>query len=543
MIGIPNRLVACAILAALGGWLVLGRPAVAQDRAVSASPDADDGPQLRVSTPKRTYQQGELIPLDLSFTSKAPNSYRLNLASYDRSGRMSFETFLVEPTDGTADPLAAYFKSSTLLIGGGLSSMPRALSDSPAIIHLYLNEWVRFDKPGKYSLTIESRRVGEGSGAMMPASKSIRSNTIDLQITAPDAAWEQAELQKTLAELDSSPPPTGPFSSSPRLTAMLPLRYLGSADAAKEMARHMRGDENQVDWNCMFGLVGSPNRLAGLTEMKQLLIDPDFPVGSMFLTAMSVVPLDPTESPEALRPERDANLKDARSMLMGAISTKRGKAMAVSVATVLSDADPEDRSRFVSLLIENFIELSIEQQRKWLENQWPTVKDPKWLSTLRAIANQYTDFPRLNVLPAYDSLKLTSAALTDWYDLDPEGARPAVIAEIVRPRPRYSANTLGILPDAALPEAERAIADHFLATDDDIFEGNLASLLNRYADGAVLPDVLDKIRRKVASGHWACNPENDSVAFVQRVDPDVGNSLLEEVTSACRKITLRSDRP
>lgn len=329
---------------------------------------------------------------------------------------------------------------------------------------------------------------------------------------------------------------------------MTTLRYLGSADAARELARHLRGDGNQVDWICMFGLIGSPNRLAGYEELKKLLVDPDFPVGGVFLDAIATVPLDPAGAAEGLRRQREANLKDARSTLMAAISIKRGKALAVSVDTVLQDFDPpifqEGRGKLVSLLIEHFGQLATEEQRRWLEEKWPTVKDAAWVPTLRAIAAEYADYPvpnAPNVLPAYDFLKLSGDALIRWYELDPEGARPAVLAEIVRRRPRYSANTLGMLPDKVLPNEEHAIADHFLVAEGDAVEGNLASLLNRYADAAVLAEVLPKITRK--AGPWACIPEYNAIAYLQRVDPEAAKPLAERVNPGCRSVLSRSDLP
>ena len=85
---------------------------------------------------------------------------------------------------------------------------------------------------------------------------------------------------------------------------------------------------------------------------------------------------------------------------------------------------------------------AIDQSRREKE-----VKDPKRLPVLHALALQYEDFPELREMHAYESLQLSAAALTRWYEVDPEGARGAVIAEITRPKPRYNATTLGLLPD------------------------------------------------------------------------------------------------
>jgi len=68
------------------------------------------------------------------------------------------------------------------------------------------------------------------------------------------------------------------------------------------------------------------------------------------------------------------------------------------------------------------------------------------------------------------------------------------------------------------------IAEHLLATDDYEIEGNLASLLFRYGDAAVLPDVLGKLES--GGGNLAREPLNQMLAYVLKVDPrPLGHSL------------------
>ena len=166
--------------------------------------------------------------------------------------------------------------------------------------------------------------------------------------------------------------------------------------------------------------------------------------------------------------------------------------------TLLEYADAstskEERRKLVPLLVAHFDDLAVADQRRWLEDKWPVVRSEKWLPTLQSIAAKYADNPipdAPNVLRAYDYFKLSSDGLVRSYELDPESARSAVLAEIVRPKPSYSANTLGMLPDKILPNEERAIADHFVAAESYAIEGNLASLLNRYTDAAVLAEFAE----------------------------------------------------
>jgi hypothetical protein len=539
------RTVAALCILAVGSAAAQNHP-----DSENVSHSSAEGLELHLSSSKSTYQQGELIPLDLSFTSKIPNRYQLNLATYDRSGRMGYEKFEIEPAEGTTDPLLVYFKSFNGFMIGGLTNF-QALSEAPTVIHLDLNEWVRFDKPGKYRVTVISRRAGDTKvGAYKYGTPAeARSNPIDLQINEPDPAWQEAQLEKILVELSHPPaPPTTPMSE-PRSLALRELRYLGSADAARESARHLRGEEKGADWYYMFGLIGSPNRMIGLDEMKKLLVSQDFPVSENFLAAMSIIPLDANAPPETLVKQREANLKALQFELTSALTSRKDKALDESLVTAMREADPnvvsELRSNYVPKLIESFGKLSVQQQLDWLDRDWTKVKDPMWVPTLRAIAGQYTDFPPPhNIMTTYQSLKLTGTALVRWYELDPQGARSAVIAEIIRPKPRYSANTLGLLPDKTLPGEQQAIAAHFVSAPDYETEGNLASLLARYADASVLPEVIDKIKRKIEHQPWECVPENYSLSYVEKVDPEAAKPLSEQLKdSPCRKFPARPDLP
>jgi hypothetical protein len=119
---------------------------------------------------KSQFYLGEVILLELTFTSKMPKRYQINMARYDRSGRMSYEQFLVNPDGSWGDPLRSYFNSSMGWMGGGLTGF-EFLSESPTKISLELNEWVQFNRAGKYRVTVQTSRVGEiSAGSLKPRS-------------------------------------------------------------------------------------------------------------------------------------------------------------------------------------------------------------------------------------------------------------------------------------------------------------------------------------------------------------------------------------
>jgi hypothetical protein len=236
-------------------------------QAQSGAPPATPGVRLEVRTrsDQRTFRIGEIIPLELRFSSTIENKYQLETRNSDRSGRLDTETYSVEPRSGWQDPLDLYYRTA-VFIGGGLGTM-RWLSTESVPITADLNEWVRFDQPGDYRLTVKSRRVRDvAMGSDHPA---VRSNEVLLNIVAATPEWQEETLRQSLAVLAKSTPvrPHQAGAPDPARDAIRTLRFLGTAAAAREMAHCVS------DRDCELGLAGTPVREAALDEMNKLIRD------------------------------------------------------------------------------------------------------------------------------------------------------------------------------------------------------------------------------------------------------------------------------
>ena len=148
-----------------------------------------------------TFRIGEVIPIDLSFTSTSPQAYEFDTATYDRSGRLNTESFAIEPRNGWDDPLDAYFHSYPCFMGGGLRGS-EILSARPTVVHLELNEWVRFLTPGHYRLRITSSRVSRIGAPGSVQGLSVTSNEFTLTIIPASKDWKAATLKSAVATLD-----------------------------------------------------------------------------------------------------------------------------------------------------------------------------------------------------------------------------------------------------------------------------------------------------------------------------------------------------
>lgn len=500
--------------------------------AQSLPTDGDVALRASLAGNQIEFRLGETIPLQLAFSSSAKDHYQINMAQYDRSGRMDYEQFTLSPAGGAVDPLVGHLGGT----GGGLTGF-QFLSAQPWTITLNLNEWLRFTQPGEYRLTVRSKRVGikDSSSAFNFAPVDLRSNEVLIRIVPATEAWQKQVLAAAVEALNQPRPPKPEVLESyikSQRRALETLRFLGTADATRELAKRMRGEDlGGLDYVCMFGLLSSPERSVAQSALEQELAEPDHPITQNFLYTLRALNSDSDGSIQHWRDEQ----REIVEALIDVLPDKRGQALAVSLGTAMNEAWNADlpkhtTDKLLQQMIAMFDQLPLDVQNNLLTYRWDKIAEPQMLPILRRYAQAYRDFPQMREANAYNSLQLSASALQHWYELDPEGARPAIIQEIIRPRPRYSARVLGILPDETLPEVDSALAQNLRANDD--FDGlaNISSLIARYSTDAILPQVLEKLDPHI--GKWACAIQDPLLAYVLRVNSGMAQSRISQAVAA-----------
>jgi hypothetical protein len=513
-------------------------------------PEPTDAPpevRLKISTSKTNYFIGEVIPIDLAFSAETPERFKFNIWNNARAGHPGLDRFDVDTTTGFRDPLKGYFDGQHRFFEGGWLS--RTLLASATHMAETLNQWIEFDEPGTYRIRVTSLRVSDGAAAQGTAARlKVTSNWIELHIVAPDAAWQKETLAHALEMIEEKPGGQNSDTSERRTGALEQLRYLDTKASTRELARRLRGENQTDDEQYMLGLLGSPYRDAAQEEMNRLLADPDFPVTTQFLGTMAALSPGGDREPQYWTDPQSGQLARETERLVEVLPLKEGKAAATSLATVLENPGGESLVEIPAQLLERvvgvFSSLDSVLQQEFLQAQWPRVKSPQWLPVLRAIAQPERgkkDAARGEAV----AMQLTAAALADWYDLDPDEAREAVIREITRPQPRFDPDALGFLADRNLPEAEEAIAKNFVSASSPEIEAQVAALLFRYATEDVESAVLDKVVTKVESENWDCGAQEKMLAYLVRVDPQTASDLIREVMESespqqmqCRKTLL-----
>jgi len=487
---------------------------------------------VSITSNQRQFRIGELIPLTLTFSANLNNRYSVNTGRHERSGgNDDEEQFSVMPADGAVDPLP----STPAYCCGGLIGYKEIGPDTWSMT-LYLNDWVRFTKSGDYHLTVKSRRVGikSASTPLSDTPVTVQSSEIQLTLVAATTEWRKSEFEAAVVALNQ-PRPEQPAGLEAyvegRKHALEMLRALDTPDAVRELARQLVNAESGTAEICTLGLVGASDRRLAHLAMLDVLRDPETAITSQFLYAMGRVGEDPLQNDRWREEERQAVEE-----LVAAVPNKKGKAAAASLGTALQEAwnngtlPTEVTNRLMEQVVAIFDQLPIEMQNSLLTFGWDKIRGPAMVPLLRRLALAYRDYPDTREMGAFQSLQASGTALQHWYELDPAGARPAVIAEIVRPRPRYDARVLGFLPDKTLPEADAAFAEHLGAGDQLEGGTQIVSLIARYATDAILPQVLEKIDPKL--GKWRCDIQDPALAYVLRVSPELARPRIEKALTS-----------
>lgn len=486
---------------------------------------------------RSTYRIGEMIPIDLSFTGPDNKQFEITMANYDRSGRMSYEQFEVKPDSGWSDPLAVYFGSQGGFVGGGMSSLG-VLSRTPTVMHLNLNEWVRFEQPGNYTVVVTSHRVGDSLDASRtishPSDFTLKSNPIHLKIVSASRTWQEAKLASIVNELARWPATPG-IQAPAREGAIADLRYLGTSAAAQVMAQHLRDDEPTMMYQCAFGLIGLPDALhpKAVAAMNKLILDSDFPVSTWFLSTLATLQMvagEPTEQQNERTRLSDADWES----VLEALPAKRGKALAETVQTLLGaqpkEMTPQMKIELNGLLMLSLSDLPIDKQVSVLESDWDLIESPSLLAALQQLAKTPLKDPGSNDSNTYTTRELKSIALERWYELDPDSARQEAIRQIGSAHPSMTAESLYFLETESLPRFENIWAEAFISATDYQQETVFASLLAHFGTGGATSIVRQKAEAKI--GEWACAPQGAALGYLVKFDPASARLLVEQAVQA-----------
>jgi len=495
---------------------------------------------IRFADGTSRFHVGEIIPLELSFHASIPDMYDMEMRNYDRSGRLNIEGFHVTPPG--RDPLERYYSTGAFM-GGGLGGA-RQLSSEPQVIREELNEWIAFDKPGHYSLYVTSGRVTRRTQSKAEPIE-LRSNDLEFDVVAADAAWQQQTLSTAVVTLSM-----GSSNEAEKIAALRALRFLDTPAAVHELVLRLGTRRDRSGWNEIAGLAGSRYQNLVVQELEQQMGSPDIALTGDYLYILAKLKLQLNHDALPAYPQKDAAQQKIWSERMQAwekelkelqdglyqktaalVATKNGEARAETVQTLLlrPSNGADDVKPLAGLppreVAAAFLNLSQDQQWNLLTSFWERLKDQAMSAALKKVAEQ----------PNMNHQMLRDLALRCLYDLDPIEATPIFLGEIKHPHLdngmfTVKGETLGLLPNEKLPQFDEMLAAR-IEDKESRTKGLDAHLIGRYSTKAILPRV--KSVYETAEGQWDCVTEDGFVVYFLRVDPDYGVKRLAQAPSFC----------
>lgn len=515
-----------------------------------------------------TFHRGERIPLTLEFWSDAPDKYKLNGATYDRSGRLPTEQFVLDRND-VVDPCADYFFSGVMNgMAGGLRGTP-VLDAKPYKIELDLNDWFRFDAPGTYRLYLKSHRLSRERNPGESGNRVIQfaavSNVLELQIVPDDAAWAESKLRSLEAVLEQPEPempkPGGPPVAwnpleNPWRSARRDLRYLATPGALALSFREARKRGESPD---TLLLLGCRDREQAVAAFDRYLADRTTPIriGDIRLRALftflrkeapAPLPVYSWQIPTTAEPrkiwaeaearqKRFADVVKAEAIrLIPVASSKDAAARRISGEAIAGVAPAEARAALLVLtddyglsraeLIAGFASFPAEQQSELLGKKWDLVRGPEMIPALRAVIDRVEpgSLPQdaLGIQAWGGEGGVGSVALRRLSELAPEDAQRIVAKDIASGRPRFAGFAVREIDERDLPEADAVFAKWLAAG-----EFGVLPLIGKFGTAK----LADEMRKRYLAESWPCAEETAFlIYFVRKLpasEPESAGELLQ----------------
>lgn len=368
---------------------------------------------------------------------------------------------------------------------------------------------------------------------------TLRSNTIEFDVIAPDADWRATQLQEATVAYQNAP-------EEDKKKAARKLRFLNTKPSVETLAMLFRGlNDEPGGWELMFGLFGSPYRAEGIAALQREIHNPDHPVTQEFLHTLTKLQIsaDTSWDPPAYdsaHPELSQEywrkrqtherelLQAAIAPAVAALPQKTGRARALTVQTLAESSDllnAATASQIHKQLIVAWEDLPERTKQELIQYRWPLIAGPDMLPILKAFVSRPA--PPFRTMDAM----ARDAAIQHIYELDPTEGRSLILRDLRNSRAQPFISLVKLLSAEELrPIVEEAVG-RVEKNDARELDYHLVEL---YADASVLPGIKTVFNDRL--GQWACDPQTAMLRYFLRHEPEFGTKAVE-ASLAARKNT------
>ena len=492
--------------------------------------------EVRLGGGRTQFNVGEIIPVQLVFTSGEHKKYSIN--AYECFASETYR-YHVEPAlflDRAGEFDAALELDGLTCDGPVVEIDPR---EKPFTVEQILNSRLRMDTPGKYRISVTSNRLGP----------TVTSNTVEIEIAPSDPAWQESELDRGLALIK--------LRTEKGLTeGCRVLRYLGTDASAVTIAKeYAELTPCRSFANLEAALISATNRMAVLEELQAGIAAPDRAISTDYLRTIAIVSLY-QEHPDWYPQQQAATESEQVKLLAGppqnsGLWRERGSLpnreilFAKELAAALPKKEPGARAKSLETLLylgrtlgyieipteimnaahdeiaANFRSLPPGDQNYVLRHLWPEVRSAAMIPVLKAVVEAGPD----------------SVALRRLYELSPEDARPYILRELRSEYPHIDISVLGLLPEKELVELDQPLLSRVEKSQDNGDRVVATAFVQRYASAAIAKDLRPFMVTNI--GKMECESEANLLAYFLRVAPKDGEEMLQEAMHAQGRLSCR----
>jgi len=516
------------------------------DAQTSVLPEAHV--KLTFAEPRAVYKVGEPIKLIMEFTADREGYIAEVLPDRNEQGN---DTVIISPEIGVThwvDEMTAGQRYLRDVVS------TKNLSNVPQRVELILNDTLRFDIPGRYTVSIRTRRVTKNS-ALYSRQLPLTTNSVTFELEPMSYADEAAEVKRLSDRLDAK----RNWQTEEEVGKL--LAYLtGEPSTREKVQRFLNQDERSGNLNAQlwYGLFTASDRQLVLKLLEAGLRDPNTPVSSQLLIAVTrlrklvtdgvrmdkhVVPNTPPEEDPRAREIRDAYVVE----LSAGLAKRKDKALTTTAITIASNPPKDPQAASVGsrdarrVLIQQFEALQPISQEWLLRQDWEELRDRSMIPVFKRM---------LSTGPGPAQTQLHQAALKLLIETAPDEARPFVVAEIRDPGSLVDVKLLGSIETKSLPEADSTLLEQIrrFATMPDnvgfVFLKQKTSLLVRFGTDGIYQELMDlyqtvgaKLYPDCRAGllaYFAKHNEREALPLIEQaiseLKPDQDPAVLRELT-------------
>ncbi len=490
-------------------------------------PDLNLSLRLKRNPPR--FATDEPVPIEVSLSSSASRIY---YANWTALGPLGASKVMVEPKTGVVDPLL-YVRG----IGGSILGSSGYLSPVAVRETGDLTDWYRFEKPGRFQLSISTDgvvRVSETGNVRI----SLQSNPVEFEIYSRDAVSQEHELASVLRTIDQSKGPQVEEAAFHRLGLMQ-----NRAAACEEVRRYVAGPT--LAFNPYYDLLLESSELDEIIpKLESALVNTRLipPPGiADLLSILRVRQRLGNPQPwlnDAMHKGFEDGLKERRELeekllgkynqrLFETVNLRSGEARRTAEFEVLLNRDQLNASTALSPqtlnalrkdLLREGSELTPDQQSQLLTMLWSKLPHSELLRLIRHIALR-------NESGAGEAFEFWCK---DW----PEDCGDAILGKARESLAAVSLQTILAFPEAEHPEADRwlqeDLSDGSLASSSDAATP-LAALIMRAGSRTLQSQINRLLDAMKKEGMANCQTKGYLFGYLLRVAPENAERRLQSL--------------